>query len=103
MKSPNMAPRPPPMTPAITVLPRQDSMPICICAVVSQMPQAVLKDYLWPTYRLHHLLFLLRHASVRVHGRWHGAWTSWKRHGCCLDRQRVCARDVWGKRWVVRL
>lgn len=30
MKSPNMAPRPPPMTPAITVLPTQDSIPICI-------------------------------------------------------------------------
>jgi hypothetical protein len=30
MKRPNMAPRPPPITPAMTVLPRHDSMPICI-------------------------------------------------------------------------
>jgi hypothetical protein len=35
MKSPNMAPRPPPMTPAMTVLPIQDSMPICIYMDVS--------------------------------------------------------------------
>lgn len=42
IKSPNIAPKPPPMTPAITVLPMQDSMPICmaftICCSCSLMP-----------------------------------------------------------------
>lgn len=33
MKRPNMAPRPPPMTPAMTVLPTQDSMDAWICRV----------------------------------------------------------------------
>jgi hypothetical protein len=40
MNRPNMAPRPPPMTPAIIVLPRQDSMPICIYAGVSRVPSS---------------------------------------------------------------
>lgn len=35
MKRPNIAPRPPPMTPAITVLPAQDSMLACIYVIVS--------------------------------------------------------------------
>jgi hypothetical protein len=35
MNRPNMAPKPPPMMPAMTVLPRHDSIPICICTAVS--------------------------------------------------------------------
>lgn len=35
MNSPNMAPRPPPMTPAMTVFPAQLSIEACICPLVS--------------------------------------------------------------------
>lgn len=42
INNPNMAPNPPPITPAIAVLPKQLSMPICIaltiCCSCSDMP-----------------------------------------------------------------
>jgi hypothetical protein len=39
MNSPNMAPRPPPIMPAMTVLPRQDSMPTCIYRRLALIPR----------------------------------------------------------------
>jgi hypothetical protein len=78
MNKPNMAPRPPPITPAIIVLPKQDSMPICIYLFVSQttslslpsipsrahpvvVPSSILRfvGRRGIAYRFHHLLFLL--------------------------------------------
>jgi hypothetical protein len=38
MNKPNMAPRPPPITPAMTVFPIHDSMPICIYLLLDVVP-----------------------------------------------------------------
>lgn len=56
MNNPNIAPRPPPITPAMTVLPRHDSMPICIYTLVRNISYRFSVNV---TYRLHHLLLLV--------------------------------------------
>jgi hypothetical protein len=41
-------------------------------------------------YRFDHLLLLIRHSGIRVHGTRHHAWVPWeRRHGCrsCVWKQ----------------
>lgn len=90
MKRPNMAPNPPPITPAMTVLPAQLSMLACICSTyVSHDSKKKLRRKGSP-YIFHHHSFLLRHASGRVLARQSDGSSSGKRH-CVLREMRVRA------------